>query len=48
MRRLAEVQNENRRLRKCLEEAKLIIEYQKKTYEILGISLTRMGNEGSD
>ncbi len=47
-RRLAQLEAENRRLRKGLEEANLIIEYQKKTLEIVRIPLNRTGNADGD
>jgi transposase-like protein len=48
IRKLAEAEAENRRLKRGLEEAELIIEYQKKTFEILGIPLRCRENGGSD
>ena len=38
-RRLAEVEKENRRLKKRLEKAEIIIEFQKKVADVLGIPL---------
>lgn len=47
-RRLAATEAENQALKKNLKEAQLIIEYQKKTFEILRIPLSRMERGGSD
>ena len=44
-RRLAEVEKENQRLKKRLEKAEIIIEFQKKVADVLGIPLT---NDESD
>jgi len=38
-RRLAEIERENRRLKKRLEKAEIIIEFQKKVADVLGIPL---------
>ena len=38
-RRVAEVERENRKLKKGLEEAQIIIEFQKKVPDVLGIPL---------
>ena len=48
VRRLAASDAENQRIKRSLKEAQLIIEYQKKTFEILGISLSRLTSEGTD
>ena len=48
IRRLAVTEAENQALKKNLKEAQLIIEYQKKTFEILGIPLSRQENGGKD
>jgi len=47
-RQLAAVERENRRLKKRLEEAEIIIEFQKKVAEVLGIPLKKEENEGSE
>lgn len=40
-RKLAELERDNRRLQKRLEKAQLIIDFQKKVHELLGIPLNR-------
>lgn len=46
--RIAELERENRKLKKRLEQAETIIEFQKKVSEVLGIPLNNPENEESD
>ncbi len=46
--RVAELERQNRKLRKCLEQAETIIEFQKKVSDILGIPLNNPENDESD
>ncbi len=46
--RIAELERENRKLKKRLEQAETIIEFQKKVSEVLGIPLNSPENEESD
>ena len=43
--RLAQLEKENARLRRRLEEARVIVDFQKKVCEILGIPLERSGSD---
>ena len=47
-RKLAEAEAKNRKLEKSLREAQIIIEFQKKVAEVLGIPLNRPENEERD
>jgi transposase-like protein len=47
-RRTAELERENRKLRRRLQQAETIIEFQKKVSELLGIPLNRPERDGSD
>jgi len=48
VRRLAELERENRRLQRKLTRAEAIIDFQKKVHEFLGIPLNSPDEEGSD
>jgi transposase-like protein len=48
MRRLAELERENKRLQRKLTKAEAIIDFQKKVHELLGIPLKSPDDEGSD
>jgi cell shape-determining protein MreC len=47
-RRVAELEAKNRKLEKRLEEAQIIIEFQKKVADVLGIPLKRPESEERD
>ncbi|MBM3776311.1 MAG: transposase [Acidobacteria bacterium] len=47
MRRVAELERENARLQRRLQQAEVIIEIQKKASELLGIPLSRPGDDES-
>jgi cell shape-determining protein MreC len=46
-RRVAELEAENQKLRKRLQEAQVIIEFQKKVSDVLGIPLSSPENGGT-
>jgi cell shape-determining protein MreC len=46
-RRVAELETENQKLRRRLQEAQVIIEFQKKVSDVLGIPLSSLENGGT-